>query len=65
MVSKTNVSNKYRIYSSDAGHAPSENVLILTQNTLIDHLVASLKDKVINLSGRPAAGTYTTFDPPG
>ena len=62
MKTNTTPSNGFRIYSNDAEYPPSENVLVLAQNTPEDQFVASLKDKCITLSRRPATNTYTTVD---
>lgn len=63
MEPETSISDKYYIYSSDAGHEPSENVFILAPDTPINQFVASLEEKVIILDKVPTATTYTSFNP--
>lgn len=49
----SSLTEKYRIYSSDAGKTPGESVQILALQTNTDKFVSSLKNKVIVLEEKP------------
>lgn len=53
----TSISDKYYIYSSDAGHETSENVSILALETPVNRFVTPLEGKVIILDKTPTAIT--------
>lgn len=53
ITAKGSLTEKYRIYSSDAGETTGEGVQILALQTSTDKFVSSLKNKVIILEAKP------------